>query len=164
MSTKWIGNINLKLSTRGDYAVRALLELAAEADQEWLALAELADRTGISPKYLEQILMRLRTARVVKAKRGARGGYAFARPPAEVTIGEVVRVMDGPLAPSLCASQTAHAPCPPDRCPSEADCVLRGLWMDVREAISQVVDVTTFGELATRRRQQESERREMYHI
>ena len=66
-STNSIGIINLKLSTRGDYAVRALLELATEVDQEWLPLAEIAERTGISPKYLEQILMRLRTARVVKA-------------------------------------------------------------------------------------------------
>jgi Rrf2 family protein len=164
MSTIWIGNINLKLSTRGDYAVRALLELATEVDQEWVALAELAERTGISPKYLEQILMRLRTARVVKAKRGARGGYAFARPAGEVTIGEVVRAMDGPLAPSLCASRTAHAPCPVYRCPSEEDCVLRGLWVDVRDAISQVVDVTTFGDLAERKRQQDSVKREMYHI
>ena len=154
----------MKLSTRGDYAVRVLLELATEVDQEWVALAALAERTGISPKYLEQILMRLRTARVVKAKRGAHGGYAFARPSAEVTVGEVVRVMDGPLAPSLCASRTAHAPCPVYRCPSEDDCVLRGLWVDVRDAISQVVDATTFGDLAERRRRQETEQREMYHI
>lgn len=154
----------MKLSTRGDYAVRALLELATEVDLEWVALAELAERTGISPKYLEQILMRLRTARVVKAKRGARGGYAFARPPAEVTIGEVVRAMDGPLAPSLCASQTAHAPCPVYRCPSEEACVLRGLWVEVRDAISQVVDSTTFGDLAERRRQQSDGKRAMYHI
>ncbi|MFA7249843.1 MAG: Rrf2 family transcriptional regulator [Dehalococcoidia bacterium] len=154
----------MKLSTRGDYAIRALLELATEVDLPWVPLAELAERTGISPKYLEQILMRLRTARVVKAKRGARGGYAFARPIGDVTIGEVVRVMDGPLAPSLCASRTAHQPCPVYRCPSEDDCVLHGLWVDVRDAISQVVDGTTFGDLVERRRRQESEKREMYHI
>ena len=164
MSTKSIGIIKLKLSTRGDYAVRALLELATAVDQEWMALAELAERTGISPKYLEQILMRLRTSRVVKAKRGARGGYALARPAADLTIGEVVRAMDGPIAPSLCASRTAHAACPVYRCPSEEDCVLRGLWIEVREAISQVVDVTTFGDLVERRRLQESQQREMYHI
>jgi Rrf2 family protein len=154
----------VKLSTRGDYAVRVLLELALERDQEWVALAELAERTGISAKYLEQILMRLRTARVVTAKRGAGGGYALARPSAEVTIGEVVRVMDGPLAPSPCASRTAHAPCPEYRCPSEEGCVLRGLWVEVREAISQVVDATTFGDLVERRRRQTADRREMYHI
>ena len=72
--------------------------------------------------------------------------------------------MDGPLAPSLCASQTAHAPCPVYRCPSEDDCVLRGLWVEVRDAISQVVDVTTFADLAERSRRQETEKREMYHI
>ena len=154
----------MKLSTRGDYAVRALLELAADGERECMPLGELAERTGIPPKYLEQILMRLRAARVVSAKRGAHGGYLLARPPGEVTVGEVVRVMDGPLAPSLCASQTAHAACPAYRCPSEESCVMRGLWLEVREAIAGILDHTTFGDLAVREREQRDVRRAMYHI
>jgi len=148
----------LKLSTRGDYAVRALLELATEEDLDCMPLGDLAERTGIPRKYLEQILMRLRDARVVGAKRGAHGGYRLARPAAEITVGEVIRTMDGPLAPSLCASQTAHQPCPAYRCASEEACVMRALWLDVREAISGILDHTTFGDLAERERAQRAAR------
>lgn len=155
----------MKLSTRGDYAVRALLELATEAQAEgYMPLSTLAERTGIPPKYLEQILMRLRTRRVLSGKRGAHGGYALARPAAEITVGEVVRAMDGPLAPSPCASLTAHAACPTYRCPSEESCVMRGLWLDVREAIAGILDHTTFGDLAAREREERDARRAMYHI
>jgi Rrf2 family protein len=155
----------MKLSTRGDYAVRALLELATEGvSGEAMPLGSIAERTGIPPKYLEQILMRLRSARVVTAKRGAHGGYALARPAGDVTVGEVIRAMDGPLAPSPCASQTAHAACAAYRCPSEESCVMRALWVDVREAIAGILDHTTFGDLAERERVQRDARRAMYHI
>jgi Rrf2 family protein len=154
----------MKLSTRGDYAVRALLELAEAEEGAVVPLSEIADRTSIPLKYLEQIMMRLRTARVVTARRGARGGYAFARRPSEVTVGEVVRAMDGPLAPSLCASRTAHAPCPAYRCPSEDECVMRGLWVEVRDAIADILDRTTFGDLAERARSQREAGRVMYQI
>ena len=155
----------MKLSTRGDYAVRALLELATgEVAGEAMPLGVIADRTGIPPKYLEQILMRLRVARVVAAKRGAHGGYSLARPAEQVTVGEVIRVMDGPLAPSPCASMSAHTACPAYRCPSEESCVMRGLWLDVREAIAGILDHTTFGDLAARERAQRDARRAMFHI
>jgi Rrf2 family protein len=144
----------MKLSTRGDYAVRALLELATEETADCLPLGNLAERTGIPRKYLEQILMRLRDARLVGARRGAHGGYRLARPAEEITVGEVIRTMDGPLAPSLCASQTAHQPCPAYRCASEEACVMRALWLDVREAIAGILDNTTFGDLADRERAQ----------
>ncbi len=154
----------MRLSTRGDHAVRALLELSASGSGEALPLSELAERTGISSKYLEQILMRLRTARVVRGKRGIHGGYMLARDPQQLTVGEVIRVMEGPLAPSPCASQTAHVACPAYRCPSEESCVMRGLWVEVRDAISDVVDRTTFGDLARRTREQCVAHREMYYI
>jgi Rrf2 family protein len=93
---------------------------------------------------------RLRDAQVVRSHRGAHGGYELAREPAALTVGEVVRLMDGPLAPSPCASQSAHIPCPTYRCPSEANCVLRGLWTDVRDAIAGVLDNTTFADLNRR--------------
>ncbi|HRC62724.1 MAG TPA: Rrf2 family transcriptional regulator [Dehalococcoidia bacterium] len=154
----------MKLSTRGDYAVRALLELSTADADNAIPLGELAERTRIPAKYLEQILMRLRTARVVRGKRGARGGYMLARDPHRVTVGEVIRAMEGPLAPSLCASQTAHTACPAYRCPSEDACVMRGLWAEVRDAIAGIVDHTTFGDLAARTREQQAAAREMYYI
>lgn len=154
----------MKLSTRGDYAVRALLELATDESAEAVPLGVLAERTGIPPKYLEQILMRLRIAGVVRARRGAHGGYMLARSASAVTVGEVVRAMDGPLAPSLCASQTAHVACPGYRCPSEESCVMRGLWVEVRDAIADILDRTTFGDLAARERAQRGARGVTYQI
>jgi Rrf2 family transcriptional regulator, cysteine metabolism repressor len=143
----------MKLSSRGDYATRVLMELAVSEGPRALSAHDLSRRTGISQKYLEQIMVRLRDANLVSARRGAQGGYELTKSPDEISVGEVVRVMDGPLAPSPCASQSAHVPCPVYRCPSEQSCVLRGLWMDVRDAISGVLDTTTFADLVRRQRE-----------
>jgi len=143
----------MKLSSKGDYATRVVMELASAQGPRALSVHELAGRTGISQKYLEQIMMRLRSADLVRSHRGVNGGYELAQEPAEITVGEVIRVMDGPLSPSPCASQSAHVPCPVYRCPTEQSCVLRGLWIDVRNAISDVLDGTTFAELARRQRE-----------
>lgn len=142
----------MKLSSRGDYAVRALLELTGLPGEQTLALPDLADRTGIPRRYLEQLLGTLSTAGLVTARRGAGGGYRLKRRPEEITIGEVIRVMDGPLAPTACASRSQHAPCPTYRCPDEATCALRDMWVEVRDAIASIVDHTTFADLAARRR------------
>ena len=142
----------MKLSTRGAYASRILLELSTAEGPRPLSVHELSARTAIPAKYLEQIMMRLRSAGIVRAERGVHGGYSLARRPESVTVGEVVRLMDGPLAPTACASKTAHAPCPSYRCPSEELCVLRGLWLEVRDAIAGVLDRTTFADLAKRYR------------
>jgi Rrf2 family protein len=154
----------MKLSSRGDYATRALLELSGREGQAALSVAELSRRTGISPKYLEQIMLALRAARVVRSRRGAHGGYELAREAGDLTVGEVVRLMDGPLAPSPCASQSAHIPCPAYRCPTEDACVLRGLWLDVRNAIAGVLDSTTFAELAERQQTARVAGRGLYRI
>lgn len=152
----------MRLSSRGDYATRVLLELSTAEGPRALSVHQLASRTGISEKYLEQIMLRLREAQVVRSRRGAHGGYELARRPQEISVGEVVRLMDGPLAPSPCASQSAHIACPVYRCPSEAGCVMRGLWTDVRDAIAGVLDTTTFGDLADRQRTASA--REVYAI
>ena len=154
----------MKLSTRGDYATRVLLELSTKEGPEALSVHALAARTGISEKYLEQIMLPLRTAQVVRSRRGAHGGYELAKDADDLTVGEVVRLMDGPLAPSPCASQSAHVPCPVYRCPTESSCVMRGLWTDVRDAIAGVLDQTTFGDLAARQRKAVATGREMYSI
>ena len=160
--TKSIGVNELKLSSKGDYATRVVMELAGAEGPQALSVHELSLRTGISPKYLEQIMMRLRGADLVRSRRGVNGGYELAVQPGEITVGQVIRVMDGPLAPSPCASQSAHVPCPVYRCPTEHSCVLRELWVDVREAISRVLDGTTFADLV--RRQREARPTERYAI
>ena len=129
------------------------MELAVSEGPRALSAHDLSMRTGISQKYLEQIMMRLRSGRLVSARRGVQGGYELARRPENISVGEVIRLMDGPLAPSPCASQSAHVPCPVYRCPSEQSCVLRGLWSDVRDAISDVLDGTTFADLVQRQRE-----------
>jgi Rrf2 family cysteine metabolism transcriptional repressor len=154
----------MRLTSRGDYATRILMELSTGEGPAPVSVHELAARTGISTKYLEQIMLRLRSAQIVRSERGVHGGYVLARQPERLTVGEVVRTMDGPLAPSPCASRTAHVPCPAYRCPSEESCVLRGLWLDVRDAIAGVLDTTTFAELAERQRTAAHTKRDMYMI
>ena len=154
----------MKLTTRGDYATRVVLELSTMEGPKAVSVAGLAARTGISLKYLEQIMLRLRSASIVRSERGVHGGYTLARRPESLAVGEVVRLMDGPLAPSPCASRSAHVPCPAYRCPTEETCVLRGLWSEVRDAIAGVLDGTTFAELVERQRQVRAFSRDMYHI
>jgi len=154
----------MKLSTRGDYAVRAVLELAERPAGVPFPLHDLASRTGVPEKYLEQILMRLRTARILAARRGAHGGYLLARRPEEITVGDVVRVMDGPLAPIACASKTAYESCPASRCADAENCTLRGFWTQVRDAVADVVDRTTFAELAARASEQRALQALTYRI
>ncbi len=154
----------MKLTSRGDYATRIVLELSTVEGSEPVSVHELAIRTAISEKYLEQIMLGLRTAHIVRSERGVNGGYALTRRPKHLTVGEVVRAMDGPFAPSPCASRTAHVPCPVYRCPSEESCVLRGLWMEVRDAISGVLDRTTFAELTERQRATAGARGDRYAI
>ena len=144
--------------------MRVILELARLRSTHAVSVTELAERTGIPATYLEQLMLRLRTANVVRSVRGAHGGFLLARSPESITIGEVVRLMDGPLAPTPCASKTAHMPCPSYRCPSEDDCVLRDLWVEVRDAISAVVDGTTFGDLLERQDKSGAATSPMYHI
>jgi len=152
----------MKLTTKGEYATRILMELSTAEGLGPISVHDLAARTGISTKYLEQIMGRLREARVVRSRRGSHGGYELAREPEDLTVGEVVRLMDGPLAPSACASSSAHVACPTYRCPSEASCALRGLWLDVRDAIAGVLDGMTFADLT--RRQSEARSAARYAI
>lgn len=154
----------MRLSTRGDYAVRAVLELSERPAGVPLPLHALATRAGVPEKYLEQILMRLRAARILAARRGAQGGYLLARRPEEITVGDIVRVMDGPLAPIACASKTAFESCPASRCGDAEHCTLRGFWTDVRDAIADVVDRTTFADLAARAAEQRAAHTGTYQI
>jgi Rrf2 family cysteine metabolism transcriptional repressor len=154
----------MKLSKRGDYTTRAIMELSILEGSKAVSVAELAVRTAIPAKYLEQLMGHLRSAGIVRSERGVHGGYAMVRDPESLTVGEVIRLMDGPLAPSLCASRSAHVPCPAYRCPTEEACVLRELWLEVRDAIAAVVDNTTFAQLAERQREVRTFGCGMYYI
>jgi Rrf2 family protein len=138
----------MNLSKRGEYALRALLLLARETDRD-VRLAEIARREKIPPKFLEQIFLDLRGADLLRGRRGPDGGYRLGRPARSITLGEVVRRLDGPLAPIPCASRNAYAPC---TCPDEATCRLRGVMIEVRDAIARILDGTTLEDLVKKRR------------
>ena len=129
----------MKLSKRGEYALRALINLglARELGCPMLQARELARRENIPVKFLEQILVQLKEAGYLSSKRGQRGGYFLRKPMARIMIGDVVRLIDGPLAPIPCVSQTAFRAC---SCPDMNHCGLRILMLDVRNAIAGVLD------------------------
>ncbi len=136
----------MKLSKRGEYALRTLINLgiAAEVRRPLVQVAELADNERIPSKFLEQIMQALKEAGFIASERGKFGGYRLARPAAQISIGQVVRVLEGPLAPIGCVSQTAYEKC---TCPDEEHCGLRMLMLDVRNAIAGILDRYTLADV-----------------
>ena len=136
----------MKVSKRGEYALRSLnnLGIAQELGRPILQIRELAKKENIPVKFLEAILLELNRAGYLASKRGKDGGYYFRKPMSQITIGEIVRLIDGPLAPISCASVTAYKPC---SCPDEAHCGLRILMVDVRNAIANILDNFTVADM-----------------
>jgi Rrf2 family protein len=136
----------MKLSKKGEYALRSLINLgiAAEVGRELVQVSELADNEQLPVKFLEQIMQALKEAGFVESQRGKFGGYRLAKPAGRITIGQVIRLLDGPLAPIGCVSQSAYEKC---TCPDEAHCGLRMLMLDVRNAISGILDRYTLADV-----------------
>ncbi len=136
----------MKLSKRGEYALRSLISLgiAAEVGRSLVQVSELADNEQMPVKFLEQIMQALKDEGFIVSVRGKFGGYRLGKPARDITIGQVVRVIDGPLAPIGCVSQTAYAPC---TCPDETHCGLRMLMLDVRNAIANILDRYTLADV-----------------
>jgi Rrf2 family protein len=136
----------MKLSKRGEYALRALIDLgiAREVGRSVLRLPEIARKEQLPQKFLEQIVQSLRDAGLVESERGRFGGYRLARPADKIAIGEIVRLVDGPLAPISCVSQSAYRKC---SCPDENHCGLRMLMLDVRNAITDILDRYTIADV-----------------
>jgi Rrf2 family protein len=134
------------LTMKGKYGLKAMVHLA-EAPTGRLTLSEeIARSHSISKKFLDAILGELRNAGFVHARKGRGGGYALSRSAAEIRVGHVLRVLDGPLAPIPCASRTAYRRC--DDCRDEEACAVRLVMLEVRNAISAVLDNRTLSELA----------------
>ena len=136
----------MKLSKRGEYALRSLINLgiAAKVGRSLVRVTELAKAEDLPVKFLEQVMQQLREAGFVESVRGKHGGYRLAKPASEIHIGQIVRLIDGPLAPIGCVSQTAYEPC---NCPDEAHCGLRMLMLDVRNAIAAILDRYTLADV-----------------
>ena len=137
----------MRLSRRSEYGLRALVDLVRHDGGGPVALASLAERNRLPAKFLEQIMSTLRHAGIVRTTLGAHGGYAIATDPTTVTIGRVIRLLDGALAPLGCVSLRYYEKC---SCADEATCPLRDVMLDVRDAMLEVLDKETLAELAAR--------------
>ncbi|WKZ36747.1 MAG: Rrf2 family transcriptional regulator [Anaerolineales bacterium] len=141
----------MRLSKRGEYGLRAMIALAEPAEKssapQMLQIKEIALREQISPKFLEQILLALKNAGLLHSKMGVGGGYYLARSAKEITLGQVFRVLDGPVAPIKCVSQMSYEHC---GCPDEATCGLRLVMGDVRNAIVDILDHTSLADVTKR--------------
>ncbi|HSY38801.1 MAG TPA: Rrf2 family transcriptional regulator [Polyangia bacterium] len=135
------------LSRKARYALRALYALSAEEARGPVLIADLAEREKIPHKFLETILLELKNAGVLKSKKGKGGGYSLARPPEQITMGQVIRIIDGPLAPIPCASERAFVRC--EECVDETTCGTRQVMKQVRDAIAAILDGTTLADVQT---------------
>ena len=134
----------MRISRKAEYALRALLLLGRDNPDKVHQIQEVSEAGRIPVKFLEQILMQLKAAGYLESRRGKHGGYLLARPPENISMGQVVRLIDGPLAPIACVSQTAYERC---TCPDEEHCGLRALMLDVRNAISNILDRYTLADV-----------------
>src|SRR4028118_1891855 len=131
------------LSKKAKYALKALFALAQDNvnGQKSMLIAEIAKQERIPKKFLEAILLDLKNDGILYSKRGKTGGYALLKTPDQITIGQVIRVIDGPLALVPCASQTAYVPC--DECTDVDSCAIRITMRKVRDATASILDSTT---------------------
>lgn len=144
----------MKISTKGRYAVRVMLDLALQPQGEWITVKQIAARQGLSEKYLELIISLLNKAGFVKSTRGAQGGYRIAQPPENYTIGMILRLTEGSLSPVSCLDGD-QGDC--ERCDT---CETMGVWQQLQEAVNSVVDHITIADLVNQRKekmQQQSE-------
>jgi Rrf2 family protein len=133
------------LSKKAKYAIKALLALADRGGDEPMRIADLAREEQIPPKFLELILLGLKNQGILQSRKGKGGGYLLARDPADIYLGQIVRMFDGPLAPVPCASQTVYVPCAD--CKNEAVCGVHLAMKKVRDATAKVLDGTSLASL-----------------
>ena len=133
------------LTNKGKYGLKAMVHLAGVEPGALAQVQDIADRNAIPKKFLDQILSELRNAGMVYSKKGKGGGYALAQPAHLISVGQIVRVLDGPLAPLPCASVTAYRPC--DDCGDEKACAVRLMMVKARNAIADVLDNHTLADM-----------------
>jgi Rrf2 family protein len=143
----------MRLSAKGEYAIKAMLDLAMHRTGSLVPIQEIAGRQAIPQRYLEQVLLSLKRAGLLTSKRGSSGGYHLTRNPEDITVGEVLRAVDGSSSPFEPVARGRR---------DGQDLV--DLWREISEAVSSVVDRLTFGDLATRAAERRGAARPMYHI
>jgi Rrf2 family protein len=136
------------LSKKTKYALKAMIALADSFERGPVLISELAEREGIPKKFLELILLDMKNAGFVQSKKGKGGGYMLSAPPSRVSVGHVLRMLEGPLAPLPCVSKTAYEKC--EECVDEKTCGVRLLMKEVRDATAAILDSTSFEDVLRR--------------
>lgn len=131
----------MRVTYKGDYALKAVLDLALHCDQELVTSHDMAARIDAPVKFLEQVLLDLKKGGFIESKRGKIGGYLLSKAPGQITVGEIIRLIDGPTEPISCTRQ-GYADCQ-----DVYKCVFRKIWQDVSQATSNIIDNVTFEEL-----------------
>jgi Rrf2 family protein len=137
----------MKLSLRGEYALRALVVLGLNYGNSVVRIQTISDQQNIPKRFLEQILNDLKSAGVVESRRGMAGGYRLSRPPEKISLALVIRHIEGPLAPVSCVSEKFYARC---SCPDEKKCGIRSIMQEVRDAIVRILEGVTVAEMCER--------------
>ena len=140
----------MKLSLRGEYALRALIVLGLNYGDSVVRIQTISEQQNVPKRFLEQILNDLKSAGVVESKRGVAGGYRLSKPPEKISLATVIRHIEGPLAPVSCVSEKFYARC---SCPDENKCGIRSVMGEVREAIVKILEGVSVGELCERVKQ-----------
>lgn len=135
----------MKISTKGRYALRMLLDLAEHKNDGYIALKDIASRQGISKKYLEQIIPVINKADILRTNRGFQGGYMLANSPENYTVGQILRLTEGSLSPVACLDQE------PNRCPRCEDCMTLPVWQGLNRVIAEYLDGITLQDILDRK-------------
>ena len=150
----------MKITFKGDYALKAILDLSYRYENNGaVSVSEIAKRQNIPGQYLEQIMLILKGAGIIDSKRGVGGGFFLKKPPDQIILGDVVRLVEGPIEPIACGKKIHDY-----SCGEEDDCVFREIWLNVTQAISDIVDYVTFADIMTRDSEMKSRKSYMYDI
>lgn len=136
----------MKISTKGKYGLRAMIDLAQYSEQEAVSISSIAQRQKISESYLEQLVAKLKKAGLVISIRGAAGGYRLARPAADISVGDVLRALEGDVRAVICTAQTEEG------CEGEELCVTKYVWQRINESIEKTVDEMMLDQLVAESR------------
>ncbi|MGI6706934.1 MAG: RrF2 family transcriptional regulator [Clostridia bacterium] len=149
----------MKLSTKGRYGVKAMFDLALHYGDGPIPLKNVAERQGISEPYLEQLISVLRKSGLVKSVRGAQGGYLLNMEPSQITVGDILKVLEGPVAPTECVIEDE-----PVECVKADYCVTRIIWEKVRDSINEVIDSITLQDMLEDYKKINANNAYMYYI
>lgn len=138
------------LSSKTKYGLKAMIHLTRRSGEGSVLIAEIAEAESIPKKFLDAILLELKNRGLLSSKKGKGGGYTLAKSPDQIMVGDIIRILDGPLAPVPCVSRTAYRKC--DDCRDETLCAIRAVMQDVRDAMAGILDNTSLADMAFRKR------------